>query len=135
MVFEFTQQASGVTLSTTTTKDSTDTADQVRVCRSAHLPRPAYHFYRAILLTFLERGGPPDPIALQRLARHYHVPLAATLTRMAVQDLVQRNPTTGAIRTAYPFSGVATAHRVALPTDHMGIVTDEIDVQVYAMCA
>src|SRR5262249_19890924 len=78
-----------------------ETADEVWVCRSARLSRPAYRFYRAILLTFLEKDDPPDLAALRQLARRHHVPLAATLARMAAQDLVQCDPRTGITRAAY----------------------------------
>jgi hypothetical protein len=54
---------------------------------------------------------------------------------MAVQDLVHRDPATGRIRAAYPFSGAPTPHRVTLFTDHTGEKNDQIEVQVFAMCA
>ena len=116
------------------------TADLIGVCRSATLRRAAYQFYRALLLTFPETGSPPDRSTLRTLARRYAVPLEATLADMARQDLVQRDPATGAIRAAYPFSGVPTAHRVTLPidpadpadpTDRAGAAA----IQLYAMCA
>jgi hypothetical protein len=72
---------------------------------------------------------------VQRLAREFDIPLESTLAYMAVQDLLQRDPATGRIRAAYPFSGVPTAHRVIIFADHSGERTDQIEAQVYAMCA
>ena len=106
-------------------------ADLVWVCRSVRLARPAYRFYRALLLAFPAQGGPPDRATLVRLARRFGLGLDATLAQLAVHDLVQRDPTTGAITVAYPFSGVARPHRVTLLTELGGPVATE----VYAMCA
>jgi hypothetical protein len=105
--------------------------DLVWVCRSATLPRAAYRFYRALLLTFPARGGPPDRATLRRLARCFGVDLDPTLATLATHDLVQRDPATGGITTAYPFSGVPRPHRVTLLGDPAG----SSGVQVYAMCA
>lgn len=105
--------------------------DLVPVCRSVRLPRPQYRFYRDILLAFPRHGAAPDPAALQRLAQQHHVPLQATLAQLAAHDLVQRDPTTGAIRAAYPFSGVPTIHRVLLVAGPRG----EPSREVFAMCA
>lgn len=105
--------------------------DLIHVCRSATLRRAEYQFYRALLLAFLATGDPPDRQTPSALARRYAVPLEATLADMARQDLVQRDPATGAIRAAYPFSGVPTAHRVRLGAGSQG----EPPVEVYAMCA
>jgi hypothetical protein len=74
------------------------------------------------------------------LARRYGVPLQVTLTDMARQDLAQRDPQSGAIRAAYPFSGVPTPHRVTLlappvPTGHLSDAAISAPVEVYAMCA
>jgi hypothetical protein len=108
-----------------------DAAELVTVCRSITLARPAYRFYRALLLTFAARGAATDAAELRRLADEYGVPLEATLDEFAAQDLAQRDPATGAIRAAYPFSGVPTAHRVQLAADG----PDRPAVAVYAMCA
>jgi hypothetical protein len=105
------------------------------VRRSARLTSAAYRFYRAILLSFVAHSRPPDPDELADLAHKFDVPLASTLARMAAQDLLQRDPATGQIRAAYPFSGVPTPHRVTLFADQKGERTDEIAAQVYAMCA
>ena len=107
----------------------------VHVCRSARLTSAAYQFYRAILLAFVELGHAPAPEAVAALARQSNVPHDATLARMAAQDLVQRDPATGRIRAAYPFSGVPTLHQVVLFADHRGQRIDRVETQVYAMCA
>lgn len=106
-------------------------SDLVTVCRAITLARPAYRFYRTLLLTFAARGAAPDAATLQQLADEYGVPLAETLDEFAAQDLVQCDPATGAIRAAYPFSGVPTAHHVRLASGGAG----EPAVAVYAMCA
>jgi hypothetical protein len=110
----------------------------VRVCRSARLRPAAYQFYRAILLSFAQHGEAPEPAALAQLAARFGVPLAATLARMAAQDLMQRDPAMGHIRAAYPFSGVPTAHRVTLLADERAdrsMARDPAEVRVFAMCA
>src|SRR5512147_2231937 len=69
-------------------------SDLVTVCRSARLARPAYRFYRALLLTFAARGRAPDAAALERLAAEHAVPLEETLASLASQDLAHRDPAT-----------------------------------------
>jgi hypothetical protein len=91
-------------------------------------------------LIFPATGGPPDRAQLRTLAQHYRVPLQVTLSDMARQDLVQRDPQSGAIRAAYPFSGVPTAHRVTLlpppvQAEHPADAAISAPVEVYAMCA
>jgi hypothetical protein len=112
-----------------------DTEGEVLVCRSARLTPAAYRFYRAILLAFVAHSRAPEPDEVEQLSHEFNVPLEATLARMAAQDLLQRDPSTGRIRAAYPFSGVPTPHRVTLFTDHGGEQTDQIEAHVYAMCA
>jgi len=108
----------------------------VQVCRSARLTPAAYRFYRAILLAFVAHGpAAPEPATVATLAREFGVPREATLARMAAQDLLQRDPATGRIRAAYPFSGVPTPHRVALFADRSGERTDLVEAHVFAMCA
>jgi hypothetical protein len=112
-----------------------DMPDLILVCRSTQLAPAAYRFYRAVLLSFPERGGPPDRPRLRELAAHFGVRLAATLAELAAKGLLQCDAATGAIRTAYPFSGVPTAHRVTLAPD-TGDATADLDArQVFAMCA
>lgn len=110
--------------------DAEDESHLILVCRSARLARPAYRFYRDILLSFPARGRAPDVAELTALAARYGIPLQTTLARLAAQDLLQRNPRTGAIRAAYPFSGVPTAHRV-----HLAATFDHPAAEVFAMCA
>lgn len=105
----------------------------IHVCRSAWLAPAAYALYRAILLTFPERGRPLSPHELETLGEHLGIDLEATLHDFARQDLVQRDAITGAISAAYPFSGVPTAHRVHLdPQPRSG---GEAVAELYAMCA
>jgi hypothetical protein len=106
-------------------------ADLVWVCRSATLPQAQYRFYRALLLVFPQRGGPPERELQEQLAHRFSVDLDATLTTLATHDLVQRDPTTGAITAAYPFSGVPKPHAVTLLTDPQGSAGRHL----YAMCA
>jgi hypothetical protein len=107
----------------------------ITVCRSARLTPAAYQFYCAILRTFSERGGPPNPTQLRRWARRFVLPLAATLADLAAQDLIQLDAATGHIRAAYPFSGVLTPHRVTLSRSPNGSSRDRENQQVFAMCA
>jgi Alkylmercury lyase len=114
--------------------------DLIRVCRSATLRTAEYQFYRALLLTFPATGGPPDQATLRALARRFGVPLHATLTHMTRQDLAQRDHGSGAVRAAYPFSGIPTVHRVTLltPPAQISIPAEPASyfpIQVYAMCA
>ena len=108
-----------------------DASDLILVCRSATLRPAEYQFYRALMLTFPATGPPPDHATLRTLAQRYAIPLEATLADMARQDLVQRDPTRGTIRAAYPFSGVPTVHRVTLLADFAG----DAPIELYAMCA
>jgi hypothetical protein len=111
---------------------SNDAADErIEAFHAARLPRAEYRFYRALLLAFPERGGPPDRPTLARLAHDHGVALERTLALLAQEDCVQRDPTTGAIRAAYPFSGVPTPHRVVLPAHDSAAPP----AQLYAMCA
>lgn len=109
--------------------------DQVRVlihvCRSAWLTPDEYAFYRAIMLAFPERGGPPSVANLQALAEQNGVHLEETLQTFARLDLVQRDVMTGEISAAYPFSGAPTTHRIRLDRDAEGEPIPELS----AMCA
>jgi hypothetical protein len=110
-------------------------ADLITVCRSTQLTPAAYRFYRAILLFFAERGGAPDQAPLRELAARFGVPLAATLTELATKGLVQRDPATGAMLVAYPFSSGPTAHRVTLVPATVEGTTDRDPRHIFAMCA
>jgi hypothetical protein len=68
---------------------------------------------------------------LRQLARRFGVNLEATLSTLALHDLVQRDPTDGTLTAAYPFSGVPKPHRVTLLTDPKG----STGTHLYAMCA
>jgi len=125
----------GPTLGWQTQEAASDAEDLVTICRSARLAPAAYRFYRAILLSFVAHSRAPDPDEVAELAHAVDVPLASTLARMAAQDLLQRDPATGRIRAAYPFSGVPTPHWVALFADHSGEQTAQIEAQLFAMCA
>jgi hypothetical protein len=103
----------------------------IHVCRSAWISATAYAYYRAILLSFLTRGGSPPAEELAALAQQHGVALEETLQQFALHDLVQRHPATGEISAAYPFSGVPTVHRVRVE-DVAGIETYPA---VHAMCA
>ncbi len=107
----------------------------ITVCRSAQLTPAAYRFYREILLAFLEQGGPPDQGQLRALARRFDVPLTETLADFAAKDLLQRSPTTGAIRAVYPFSSQPTAHRVTLAAPQGDAMPDRASRHLFAMCA
>jgi hypothetical protein len=107
----------------------------VLVCRSARLTPAAYQFYRAFLLAFVAHSGAPEPDEVADLAQTFGVPLESTLARMEAQDLLQRDPRTGRIRAAYPFSSVPTSYRVTLFADQSGERIDQCGAQVYAMCA
>jgi hypothetical protein len=108
--------------------------DLITVCRSTQLTPAAYRFYRAVLLSFPERGGPPDRPLLRELAARFGVRLAATLAELAAKGLLQCDPATGAVRTAYPFSGVPTAHRMTL-APATGDAAGDLDTpHVFAMC-
>lgn len=148
-------RANGTTDSTSTNGASgadEGAVDLIHVCRSAMLRRAEYQFYRTLLLAFPETGSPPDRATLRQRARRFGVPLEATLAVLAREDLIQRDPTTGAIRVAYPFSGVPTAHHVTLLADpvHSSIPATPADasnldgaagnagaapLSLYAMCA
>lgn len=104
--------------------------DLIWVCRSARLTRPAYRFYRDVLLWFARCGRAPNSAEVAALARQLGLRLEPTLAQFAALDLMQRDPATGAIRAAYPFSGPPTAHRVRLAA-----TSDVPAVEVFAMCA
>jgi hypothetical protein len=118
-------------------QEEAESADEALalVCRSARLTPAAYRFYRAILLAFVAHSCAPEPDEVEHLAEVFGASLESTLARLAAQDLLQRDPATGRIRAAYPFSGVSTPHRVTLFADQSGERTEEIAAQVYAMCA
>jgi hypothetical protein len=93
--------------------------------KGAGLTPTATQLYWAIVLAFPELGGPPDPAWVAQRATALGIDAEATLAEFAVRDLLQRDPASGAITAAYPFSGVPTPHQVVLAGGE----------PVYAMCA
>lgn len=89
------------------------------------LDAPELAFGWALLQAFPRFGGPPDRQWIQATAATYGVEPEATLDRLAERDLIHRDRATGAITSAYPFSGSPTPHRVEVRGGR----------PVYAMCA
>lgn len=81
--------------------------------------------YWAILRAFPELGAPPDPAWLRATAADLGVDAEAALAELERRDLIVRQPTTGAIAAAYPFSGTPTSHQVQVAGAR----------PVFAMCA
>lgn len=81
--------------------------------------------YWAILHAFPILGGPPDPAWLAATAATLGVDAAAALAEFARRDLILRDPVSGRITSAYPFSGTPTPHQVTVADGR----------PVYAMCA
>jgi hypothetical protein len=82
-------------------------------------------FYHALLRAFPDFGGPPDTAWMEREAAARGLDAEAALAALSAADVIQRDPATGAITVAYPFSGVPTAH----------VVTAVGGKPVHAMCA
>jgi hypothetical protein len=93
--------------------------------RAEQLSGPEGTFYQALLRAFPERGGPPDAAWLSAAAAAHELDAETTLARFVEHDLIVRDPTTGAIASMYPFSGLPTPHRV----------TVDGGSPVYSMCA
>ena len=93
--------------------------------RQAGLPEPLRAFHRRLLVAFLAHAGPPEPAAVADMAAGLGLDLSQALGALAATDLVHRDPASGTIIVAYPFSGRPTLHQVQLDGG--------IDVQ--AMCA
>ncbi|MGH2587325.1 MAG: alkylmercury lyase family protein [Dehalococcoidia bacterium] len=85
----------------------------------------ATDFYHALLRAFPDFGGPPDAAWMEREAAARGLSTEATLAALSAADVIQRDPATGVITVAYPFSGVPTPH----------IVTIAGGRPVHAMCA
>jgi hypothetical protein len=73
----------------------------------------ARQFHRALLRSFLTLGRAPTVAELQEPARAAPDGVAALLSELVLQDVIQRD-TDGTIRAAYPFSGRPTEHQVHL---------------------
>lgn len=69
--------------------------------------------HRTILEAFAVDGVAPSLSALEQTAAPFGLPAAEVLNRLHEQDIIRLDPA-GAIRAAYPFSGVPTRHRVRL---------------------
>jgi hypothetical protein len=80
--------------------------------------------HRRILRSFAE-GMPPTAEQLHDWATADSLDIGEAMVTLDSHDLVHRDPVTGAIAVAYPFSSRPTAHRVRLAQG----------VEVFAMCA
>jgi len=90
--------------------------------RAERLPGPLRELHRAVLRRFLEAGAPPTARWLRQAAAEAGLG-ASAVDELAAADAV--HVVNGVVAVAYPFSGTATPHRVAL---------DGLPA-VYAMCA
>jgi hypothetical protein len=102
-----------------------DIPGEIMARKGAGLGAPELALHRAILRAFPALGGPPTPAWLRQTAAALGLDPASALAALHERDLVRRDPATGAITCAYPFSGVPTAHRVELAGAR----------PVHAMCA
>ena len=91
----------------------------------ADLPPALAELHRQVLRAFLATGGAPGVADLRRSARGLGLAPRAALRRLADADLVHTDPATGAVTTAYPFSGVPTPH----------VVRVDGSPSLHAMCA
>ncbi|HEY8475351.1 MAG TPA: alkylmercury lyase family protein [Chloroflexota bacterium] len=94
-------------------------------CCGAGLTAAERQWYRTLLRAVPDFDGSPDRAWLQAEAGRCGVDLDATLAKLEGQDLIVRDPSTGAIVAVYPFSLRPTSHRVELDDGRA----------VYAMCA
>jgi hypothetical protein len=69
--------------------------------------------HQAILAAFTDAGGPPAAESIDAAARAAGGDPTAVRAELAALDLIHTDPN-GAVTAAYPFSGVATGHRVAI---------------------
>src|SRR5713101_9032319 len=90
--------------------------------RAERLPGPLRELHRAVLRRFLATGAPPTARWLRQAAAEAGLDASAP-GDLAAADAV--HVVNGIVAVAYPFSGTATPHRVALD----GLPP------VYAMCA
>jgi hypothetical protein len=82
--------------------------------RQAGLPEPLRALHRHLLAGFLTHAGPPEPTAVADLAAGLGLDPDQALGALAAADLVHRDPASGTIGVAYPFSGWPTVHQVEL---------------------
>lgn len=66
-------------------------------------------FYERLLRAFPLHGGPPDTAWIRAEAERDFMDPGATLAVLAALGLIARDPRTGALTAAYPFSGTPTA--------------------------
>src|SRR5919106_1660227 len=92
--------------------------------RLARLSEDERELYRWILRSFAD-GRTPDAAAARETASRLGLDPADAFDRLAREDLVHRDASTGEIVVAYPFSGRSTGHRVRIGRGN------EVD----AMCA
>lgn len=92
--------------------------------RLARLNEAERNFYRWILHGFAD-GRIPDAAAARETASRFGLDPGDAFDKLAREDLVHRDASTGEIAVAYPFSGRHTAHRVRIGR------RNEVD----AMCA
>jgi hypothetical protein len=92
--------------------------------RTRRLDESQRALYRWLLRRFAD-GAPPAPTELAAAATHFGLDLDRAAAVFAAEDLVHLDPTSGAVRVAYPFSGTPQGHRVQIDGEHW----------VEAMCA
>jgi hypothetical protein len=96
-----------------------------KAAAQASLPPALVSLHRQLLSIFLESGRPPRPAEWRRLASGLGLSPGEAMRQLADADLVHTDPVTGAVTTAYPFSGVPTPHVVRVDGAPM----------LHAMCA
>jgi hypothetical protein len=82
--------------------------------RQDGLPEPLRALHRRLLAGSLIHAGPPEPAAVAHLAAELSLDPNQAMGALAAADLVHRDPTSGTISIAYPFSGPPTPHQVEL---------------------
>jgi Alkylmercury lyase len=82
--------------------------------RQAGLPEPLRALHRRLLAAFLTHAGSPKLAAAADLATELSLDPNQAMGALAAADLVHRDPASGTISVAYPFSGRPTVHRVEL---------------------
>jgi hypothetical protein len=88
-------------------------------------PPEVRRLHRRVLRAFVA-GEPTRGEDLARWAGELGLDLDAAAAQLERHDVLWRDPTSGAVATAYPFSGPPTRHRVRLQPS---------GVEVFAMCA
>ena len=93
--------------------------------RRAEASQGARAIHRSVIESFLA-GHAPRAADLERWTAELDLATGDTLAELEARDLVLRDTASGDVATAYPFSGVPTAHSVRLR---------QSAAEVYAMCA